>query len=236
MNKRKKLKGYAPVLLMAGLAVILGLLLLCGVLDLNQLLGLVSHDPVLAMLVALALFALKGVSVVIIYNILVVAVSLVFPLPAALAVNAVGLAVSLSVSYYVGRKTDPSDLNTILERHPKIKRFFTASQELGFASCFAIHMLGISMEILGVLFGMMRINFWTYLISSWLAIYPGTICFTILGNRLDFRSPVFWVFLVINVVLIAYALLYCHKRLAAPVESPSQDSTTKEEIKSDNEA
>lgn len=234
MNKHNKLKGYAPVLLMAVLAVVLGILLLFGVLDLNQLLALVSHDPVLAVLVALALFVLKGVSVVIIYNILVVAVSLVFPLPAALAVNAVGLAVSLSVSYYVGRRTDPSDLNAMLERHPKIKRFFTASQELGFASCFAIHMLGISMEILGVLFGMMRTNFWTYLISSWLAIYPGTICFTILGNRLDFRSPVFWVFLVINVVLIAYALFYCHKRLAAPAE-PSPDDNAAEETKPDSE-
>lgn len=233
--KKRKLKGYAPVLLMAVLAVVLGILLLCGVLDLNRLMSLASRDPILAVLVALALFALKGVSAVIVYNVLVVAVSLVFPLPAALAVNAVGLAVSLSVSYYVGRRTDPSDLNAMLERHPKIKRFFTASQELGFASCFAIHMLGISMEILGVLFGMMRTNFWTYLISSWLAIYPGTICFTILGNRLDFRSPVFWVFLVINVVLIAYALFYCHKRLTTPAE-PSPDDNAAEETKPDSES
>lgn len=224
--KTRKLKGYAPVLVMAILAVVLGVLILCGVLDLNRLMTLVADKPVLAVLMALSLFALKGISVVIIYNVLVVAVSLVFPLPAALVINAVGLAVSLSVSYAIGRKTDPADLNAMLDRHPRIKRFFIASQELGFASCFAIHMLGLSMEILGVLFGMMRTNFWTYLISSWLAIYPGTVCFTILGNRLDFRSPVFWVFLVINVVLIAYALVYCHQKLAAPTEPSSTDTTT----------
>ena len=224
--KMRKLKGYAPVLLMAVLAVVLGVLILCGVLDLNRLMTLVADKPALAVLVALALFALKGFSVVIIYNVLVVAVSLVFPLPEALIVNGVGLAVSLSVSYFVGRRTDPADLNAMLDRHPRIKRFFAASQELGFASCFAIHMLGLSMEILGVLFGMTRTNYGTYLVSSWLAIYPGTVCFTILGNRLDFRSPVFWVFLVINVVLIAYALFYCHKKLAAPAEPSSNDNTT----------
>lgn len=224
--KIRKLKGYAPVLLMAVLAVVLGVLILCGVLDLNRLMTLVADKPALAVLVALALFALKGVSVVIIYNVLVVAVSLVFPLPEALIVNGVGLAVSLSVSYAIGRKTDPADLNAMLDRHPRIKRFFTASQELGFASCFAIHMLGLSMEILGVLFGMTRTNYGTYLVSSWLAIYPGTVCFTILGNRLDFRSPVFWVFLVINVALIAYALFYCHKKLAAPTEPSSKNNTT----------
>ena len=224
--KIRKLKGYAPVLLMAVLAVVLGVLILCGLLDLNRLMTLVADKPALAVLVALALFALKGVSVVIIYNVLVVAVSLVFPLPEALIVNGVGLAVSLSVSYFVGRRTDPADLNAMLDRHPRIKRFFTASQELGFASCFAIHMLGLSMEILGVLFGMTRTNYGTYLVSSWLAIYPGTVCFTILGNRLDFRSPVFWVFLVINVALIAYALFYCHKKLAAPAEPSSKNNTT----------
>ena len=224
--KIRKLKGYAPVLLMAVLAVVLGVLILCGVLDLNRLMTLVADKPALAVLVALALFALKGVSVVIIYNVLVVAVSLVFPLPEALIVNGVGLAVSLSVSYAIGRRTDPADLNAMLDRHPRIKRFFAASQELGFASCFAIHMLGLSMEILGVLFGMTRTNYGTYLVSSWLAIYPGTVCFTILGNRLDFRSPVFWVFLVINVALIAYALFYCHKKLAAPTEPSSKNNTT----------
>ena len=214
--KIRKLKGYAPVLLMAVLAVVLGVLILCGVLDLNRLMTLVADKPALAVLVALALFALKGVSVVIIYNVLVVAVSLVFPLPEALIVNGVGLAVSLSVSYFVGRRTDPADLNAMLDRHPRIKRFFTASQELGFASCFAIHMLGLSMEILGVLFGMTRTNYGTYLVSSWLAIYPKTVCFTILGNQMNLHSPVFWVLMVLHVGMMAYALVYCRRRIGAP--------------------
>ena len=143
--KKSKWKGYAPVLGMASLAVVLGVLTLCGVIDLGTLPQLVADKPALAVLVALGLYALKGISVAVVYHVLVVSVALVFPLPAALVINAVGLVISLTASYLVGRHTDPSDLNGLLDRHPRIKRFFDPSQEMGFASCFFIHSLGLSM-------------------------------------------------------------------------------------------
>ena len=214
--KKSKWKGYAPVLAMASLAVVLGVLTLCGVIDLGTLPQLVADKPALAVLVALGLYALKGISVAVVYHVLVVSVALVFPLPAALIINAVGLAVSLSDSYMIGRHTDPSDLNGLLDRHPRIKRFFDPSQEMGFAACFVIHSLGLSMEVLGVLFGMLRTGYGTYLVSSWLAIYPKTVCFTILGNQMNLHSPVFWVLMVLHVGMMAYALVYCRRRMGAP--------------------
>ena len=213
---------------MASLAVVLGVLTLCGVIDLGTLPQLVADKPALAVLVALGLYALKGISVAVVYHVLVVSVALVFPLPAALVINAVGLVISLTASYLVGRHTDPSDLNGLLDRHPRIKRFVDPSQEMGFAACFVIHSLGLSMEVLGVLFGMLRTGYGTYLVSSWLAIYPGTICFTILGSRLDFHSPVFWAFAAVNVVMLGCALLYCKRRMAASranTESTPDDET-----------
>ena len=227
--KKSKWKGYAPVLGMALLAVVLGVLTLCGVIDLGTMPRLVADKPALAVLVVLGLYALKGISVAVVYHVLVVSVALVFPLPAALVINAVGLVISLTASYLVGRHTDPSDLNGLLDRHPRIKRFFDPSQEMGFASCFVIHSLGLSMEVLGVLFGMLRTG---YLVSSWLAIYPGTVCFTILGSRLDFHSPVFWAFLAVNVVMLGYALLYCRRRMSAPGGEMPVD--TGKSISSDN--
>lgn len=230
--KKSKWKGYAPVLAMASLAVVLGVLTLCGVIDLGTMPQLVADKPALAVLVALGLYALKGISVAVVYHVLVVSVALVFPLPAALVINAVGLVISLTASYLVGRHTDPSDLNGLLDRHPRIKRFFDPSQEMGFASCFVIHSLGLSMEVLGVLFGMLRTGYGTYLVSSWLAIYPGTVCFTILGSRLDFHSPVFWAFLAVNVVMLGYALLYCKRQMSAPGGEMPVD--TGKSISSDN--
>lgn len=74
-------------------------------------------------------------------------------------------------------------------------------------------MLGLNMEVLGVLFGMMRLNYWSYLASSWLAIMPGMVCFCILGNNPDFRNPVFWALLIADGLLILGALWYTRHKL-----------------------
>lgn len=211
--KKFRLRDYLPVLIMVLCAAIFGVLLAAGVMDLDTVPQLVADRPVLAVLVVLGLYVLKGFSGVVVYNALVVMVSMVLPLPAALAVNGVGTAACLSISYAMGRFTKTESLESVLDRHPKIKRYFSATQEYGFAMCFAIHMLGLNMEVLGVLFGMMRLNYWSYLASSWLAIMPGMVCFCILGNNLDFRNPVFWALLIADGLLILGALWYTRHKL-----------------------
>ena len=67
--------------------------------------------------------------------------------------------------------------------------------------------------LLGVLFGMMRLNFWTYLSASWLSIAPGMVCLCILGNNLDFKSPVFWAMLALNLVLLLGSLWHTRHKL-----------------------
>ena len=111
--------------------------------------------------------------------------------------------------------------NTIARRE---KRYFSATQEYGFAMCFAIHMLGLNMEVLGLLLGMLRVDYLTYLAGSWLAIAPGMVCLVIAGNSLDLSSPVFWVFLAINTVLVVCSVVYTLRKLrAAKAKGEKQD-------------
>ena len=142
--KKFRLRDYLPVLIMVLCAAIFGVLLATGVMDLDTVPQLVADRPVLAVLVVLGLYVLKGFSGVVVYNALVVMVSMVLPLPVALAVNGVGTAVCLSISYAMGRFTKTESLESVLDGHPKIKRYFSATQEYGFAMCFAIHMLGLN--------------------------------------------------------------------------------------------
>lgn len=209
--KKFRLRDYLPVLIMVLCAAIFGVLLATGVMDLDTVPQLVADRPVLAVLVVLGLYVLKGFSGVVVYNALVVVVSMVLPLPAALAVNGVGTAVCLSISYAMGRFTKTESLESVLDRHPKIKRYFSATQEYSFA----IHMLGLNMEVLGLLLGMLRVDYLTYLAGSWLAIAPGMVCLVIAGNSLDFSSPVFWVFLAINTVLVVCSVVYTLRKLRA---------------------
>lgn len=74
---KKTLRDYLPILMMLLCAAGFGALLLTGVIDLNTVPQLVEHRPVLAVLVILALFIAKGFSGVVVYNALVVVVSLI---------------------------------------------------------------------------------------------------------------------------------------------------------------
>ena len=209
---KKRLKDYMPILFMLLCAAIFGTLLLTGAIDLDTVPQLVDHRPLLAVIVILALYAAKGFSGVILYNALVIVVSLIFPIWQALLVNGIGTAIALSISYWIGSSTKTQSLESLLAKYPKIQKYFKATQKYGFVACFAIHMIGLSMEVLGVIFGMLRIGFWRYLTSSWLAIIPGMICFTIAGNNLSIRSPVFWIVLVVDLALIAFGILYTRRK------------------------
>ena len=209
----KRLKDYAPVLLMLFCAAVFGALLLTGRLDLDTIPQLVEHRPVLAVAVVLTLYLAKGFSGVILYNAIVIVVSLIFPLWQALLLNAVGTALALSVSYLLGSQTRTPRVETLLQKHPKIEKYFSATQQYGFVACFAIHLIGLSMEVLGILFGMLRIGFWRYLVSSWLAIIPGMVCFTIAGSHMSVRSPVFWLVLLIDLALITFGILYTKRKM-----------------------
>ena len=119
---KKTLRDYLPILMMLLCAAGFGALLLTGVIDLNTVPQLVEHRPVLAVLVILALFIAKGFSGVVVYNALVVVVSLILPLPAALAISGVGTALCLSISYWMGRSTRTDSLEGLLSRHPKLNK------------------------------------------------------------------------------------------------------------------
>lgn len=155
----------------------------------------------------------------VIYNALVIVVSLIFPLPTALAINGAGTAICLSVSYWIGRRTKTESLEQKLAEHPKLQKYFSATREYGFVSCFAIHLIGLSMEVLGILFGMLRIDFWAYLASSWLAIIPGHGLLHDRGRGAEPPLAAVLLVLAIDGVLILFGILYTKKKILKRQES-----------------
>ena len=179
MNKAR-LKDFAPLLLMLVCAACVGALIFTGVLDIKKVPEFVSDNMLLATIISLALFVLKGFSGVILYNPLVIMVSLIFGLKRALIINSIGTLLTFSVSYLIGSRTETSSIHKKLEKHGGMMKYVDAAKQYGFVFSFAIHMAGLSYEALGLFFGMLRIGFFRYLISSFLAAAPGMICFTVI--------------------------------------------------------
>ena len=208
----KKLRLYLPIIIMVIVAAAVGVLLLNGTLQVDQIIAAVDDNKPLAAAVILALFVFKGFSCLP-YAAILVGCSLIFDLPLALVINTVGTLLCISVSYLVGRFSKGLTFDGMMEKYPKFKRYFNNASNYSFTFCFAMHTLHLSMEVQGVLFGLLRTRYSSYIAGSMLALLPSMVWFTVIGEKFDFTDPLFWVFLGVDLLTVVIVLFYTKRNI-----------------------
>ena len=102
--KQRNIKKYIPPILMAVCLLAGGIYLLTHEnFSVEQIVSATPKHPLLAALILWALYAVKGVTAVILYDVLVLASAFMYDTPTALLVNAIGTLICLAVPYWVGR-------------------------------------------------------------------------------------------------------------------------------------
>lgn len=208
--KIRKLLPLLVMLLIAGGAV--AFILTRGSIGVQELLAWSPENKWLAALAALAAYALKSQTVVVPYALIATAVGLVFDLPAALAVNTLGSVVCISLPYLTGRGSDGVLVDALLARQPRMRAFYEANRRHLFLVSLVLRVANLSNDILGLIFGSLKMKYWEYLLSSLVGILPAMVLYTVLGNDLDpFSAPVLICFGV-DVASIAAAFLLLRAR------------------------
>ena len=208
--KIRKLLPLLVMLLIAGGA--LAFILTRGSIGVQELLAWSPENKWLAALAALAAYALKSQTVVVPYALIATAVGLIFDLPAALAVNTLGSVVCISLPYLAGRGSDGVLVDALLARQPRMRAFYEANRRHLFLVSLVLRVANLSNDILGLVFGSLKMKYWEYLLSSLVGILPAMVLYTVLGNDLDpFSAPVLICFGV-DVASIAAAFLLLRAR------------------------
>ena len=208
--KIRKLLPLLVMLLIAGGA--LAFILTRGSIGVQELLAWSPENKWLAALAALAAYALKSQTVVVPYALIATAVGLIFDLPAALAVNTLGSVVCISLPYLTGRGSDGVLVDALLARQPRMRAFYEANRRHLFLVSLVLRVANLSNDILGLVFGSLKMKYWEYLLSSLVGILPAMVLYTVLGNDLDpFSAPVLICFGV-DVASIAAAFLLLRAR------------------------
>lgn len=208
--KIRKLLPLLVMLLIAGGAV--AFILTRGSIGVQELLAWSPENKWLAALAALAAYALKSQTVVVPYALIATAVGLIFDLPAALAVNTLGSVVCISLPYLTGRGSDGVLVDALLARQPRMRAFYEANRRHLFLVSLVLRVANLSNDILGLIFGSLKMKYWEYLLSSLVGILPAMVLYTVLGNDLDpFSAPVLISFGV-DVASIAAAFLLLRAR------------------------
>ena len=209
---KDKIRMYLPVLLMLVVAAAAGVLIATGVLQVDKIIAAVNNNKPLAALVIMALFAFKGFSCIP-YAVILLGSSLIFDLPVAILINTAGTALCISVSYLGGRFSKELTFDGMLEKYPKFKRYFGNAQKSSFTFVFALHSLHLSMEVQGVLFGLLRTPYLPYVGGSMLALLPSMLWYTVLGENFDLRDIRFWIFVAIDLMTVVLGLIYAKKNI-----------------------
>ena len=166
-------------------------------------------DPILAAIVILLLYALKSLTVVFPLAILYLASGIIFPTWIAILINILGLAITFTIPYWIGRHFGDEAIEEIYTRFPKVKEVTKYQNSNAFFACFITRIVGfLPGDIVSIYFGACNTNFPVYLIGGISGCLLSIITTTIIGEKLNNPfTKEFLVVLLIRIIVIIGAIL-----------------------------
>lgn len=192
---------------------------------LEEILNYTPRQPVLAVLLLLVLFAVKSLSIFLYSGFLYVASGILFPLPAAIAVNIAGTAVMVSIPYWLGKKLGSRAVQYILSRYPKASVLHELRSGSDFFFVLIIRLLGVlSADVVSAYMGAVGIKYRDYLPACLLGFLTTCILFPIMGMSIsDVRSPQFLIAAGIELAAMLTSCIvfhfYCKKKHASGMKA-----------------
>ena len=163
VNERSRtiIMWIAHILPLVGMAAVGGLFLLTGrSISVDDILNYTPSEPLLAALFLWLAFALKSLSLV--FPILAIfAVSgQLFPLPVALAVNTVGVAIAMTLPYLLGRASELSFTDKLLVKYPKLQDLRKLRENSSFFLSFLMRAIDVlPCDVVSMYFGSTKMDY-----------------------------------------------------------------------------
>ncbi len=174
-----------------------------GSVSVDDILNYTPGNPVLAALVLILLCSLKSLTVFFPIVALLVAGGIMFPTPAALLVNSLGVAACISTPYWLGRLAGADLVDRIFDRYPKLGQLKQFQQDNDFFFSYITRIVGIlPCDIVSLYMGAARIPYRAYITGGMLGFIPCILTSTLIGTSAsDPTSPMFILSVASNVLL-----------------------------------
>lgn len=159
----------------------------------------------LAAAVIIGIYAVKSISIVFPLTAIFISTGVMFPLPAAILVNTIGLWVCITIPYFIGHFSGRDFVERLTDRYPKIKKLeqLGTSNEL-MTSYILRAIAAVPGDVISMLLGATGIRYPVYVLGSMLGLLPLAILQTLLGDYLD--QPLSPQFIVLFVIMLAVSL------------------------------
>lgn len=169
------------------------------------------QDPLLAAGLLLLLYMLKSLTIFFPLLILEMAAGYLFPAPAALAINLLGVCIVLTIPYWIGRALGLRQVSKLTRKYPKLQAVMEKQNSHSVFLCFFLRVIScLPGDLVTMYLGATRTPFCHNLLGGILGIFPGMILATLMGiNIQDPSSPAFWISVALSAGLaVASTALY----------------------------
>ena len=179
MNQRDKWKKFIPVMAILAIAVILVLIVKISgePLSVDTIVKYTPKNVVLAVIMLLLLFGLKSLTIVLPLSISPVA---------AVFISTVGLSVSITIPYCLGKCSGKQITEEIFQKYPKAKKLSEYQKQNTFFTCFITRIVGfLPGDIVSLYFGACDVNYLIYLVAGISGSLLSIVTTTLLGEKLN---------------------------------------------------
>ncbi len=161
-------------------------------------------------------YLLKSVTFVLPASLIYIAVGMCFPAHWAILINAVGIIIEVSVSYFFGIIMGGPYVKNKLEKNKYGEKILKLQEKNKLSAIFVIRVLPVfPIDLVSLLLGAVRMKFLHYFLISLGGILPRVILFTVLGDGIYDYFPMQKIVLVaailIPVALIVWVIRYAVK-------------------------
>ena len=183
---------------------------------LEDVLNYTPENPFLAFGALMFLFVLKSLSVVFYSGVLYGASGVLFPLPAAIAVNICGTLVMALISYFLARGLGAKRADELRERYPKLRSFEKTRSRNNFAFVVVLRCVNVVNFDVGSMYcGAVRLPLAPFLAGSLLGKIVDITLLSIMGTSLEDRNAApFLIALVIDLSIALVIALWSKKQNA----------------------
>lgn len=178
----------------------------------ENILEFTPENLLLAGGIILSFYAIKSLAIVFPIAVLYIVSGKLFSVAMAISINIVGLIITLSLPYFIGKISGEEVVEKIKIKYPKTNKIDEFKNENNWVFVFIFRVVRLIPGDLGsILLGAMNTEFAPYLVVSLLIRMPSMITMTIFGNNIDNpRSPEFILSLVARLLLfiISFFIVY----------------------------
>lgn len=165
----------------------------------------------LAVLIILLFFAIKSISIVIPLTLLYVSSSIIFPWYWAILVNLIGLFVTMTIPYFIGRFSGKDYVDKLIGKYPKVKKIDNIKGKNQWVFVFIVKILGfIPNDVSSIVLGSFNTNYKVFILSSVLAKTPMMLAKTLAGASINQSGSLGIIIGIIIAILVFIFTIYIY--------------------------